>query len=77
MSLLSAPRTIAGKPVGPIGYGLMCKLTIEQRCTKVGFNKFFTLALTLFGGIPYDEAIQPMKAALNNGATFWNAVRTP
>jgi len=32
-------------------------------------------ALTLFGGITHDEAIKPMKAALENGATFWNAVR--
>ncbi|KAH8745042.1 NADP-dependent oxidoreductase domain-containing protein [Hyaloscypha finlandica] len=53
MSRLTPPKTIAGKPVGPIGYGL--------------------LTLTLFGGIPYDEAIKPMKAALENGSTFWNA----
>ncbi|KAI4631136.1 hypothetical protein J4E83_002665 [Alternaria metachromatica] len=53
MSFSSAPKTIAGKPVGPIGYGLM--------------------TLTLFGGITHDEAIKPMKVALENGATFWNA----
>ncbi|TVY75803.1 Pyridoxal reductase [Lachnellula suecica] len=53
MSTLSSPKTIAGKPVGPIGYGLMM--------------------LTLVGGIPYDEAIKSMKAALENGSTFWNA----
>jgi hypothetical protein len=33
MSSLSAPKTIAGKPVGPIGYGLMSKLPCKgQRC---------------------------------------------
>ncbi|CAN9364558.1 unnamed protein product [Alternaria sp. RS040] len=53
MSPLSAPKTIAGKPVGPIGYGLM--------------------TLTLFGNITHDEATKPLKAALENGATFWNA----
>ncbi|KAF2850049.1 Aldo/keto reductase [Plenodomus tracheiphilus IPT5] len=53
MSPLSAPKTIAGKPVGPIGYGLM--------------------TLTLSGALTHDEAIKPLKAALENGATFWNA----
>jgi hypothetical protein len=33
-------------------------------------------ALTLFGGITNDEASKPLKAALENGATFWNAVWT-
>ncbi|CAN9377012.1 unnamed protein product [Alternaria alternata] len=53
MSPLSAPKTIAGKPVGPIGYGLM--------------------TLTLFGNTTHDEATKPLKTALENGATFWNA----
>ncbi|KAK3384845.1 NADP-dependent oxidoreductase domain-containing protein [Podospora didyma] len=53
MSPVNVPTTIAGKAVGPIGFGMM--------------------NLTLFGGIPLDEAIKPMKTALDNGANFWNA----
>ena len=30
MSFLSAPKTMAGKPVGPIGYGLMSELPFER-----------------------------------------------
>ncbi|KAI1076003.1 NADP-dependent oxidoreductase domain-containing protein [Whalleya microplaca] len=52
MSQLTVPYFIAGKPVNPIGYGMMNLTT---------------------GSIPYDEAIKPMKAALENGANFWNA----
>ncbi|ORY71426.1 NADP-dependent oxidoreductase domain-containing protein [Pseudomassariella vexata] len=47
------PKTLAGKPVGPVGYGMML--------------------LTLLGGIPYEECVKPMKAALENGANLWNA----
>ncbi|KAI5861231.1 NADP-dependent oxidoreductase domain-containing protein [Durotheca rogersii] len=47
------PRAIAGKPVGPIGYGMM--------------------NLTLFGKLTFDQAIEPLKTALENGANFWNA----
>lgn len=75
MTSLSAPKTIAGKPVGPIGFGLMSKLPNKQRCPTTITDTACT-ALTLFGDIPYDEAIKPMKAALENGANFWNAVRT-
>ncbi|KAI1455540.1 NADP-dependent oxidoreductase domain-containing protein [Annulohypoxylon moriforme] len=53
MSRMTIPKTIAGKPVGPVAYGMM--------------------NLTLLGGIPYEEGIKPMKAALDNGANFWNA----
>ncbi|KAF7537285.1 hypothetical protein G7054_g3832 [Neopestalotiopsis clavispora] len=53
MSHLTPPKTIAGKSVGPVGYGMML--------------------LTLFGEIPHEECIKPMKAALENGANFWNA----
>ncbi|KAM0816452.1 putative NADP-dependent oxidoreductase domain-containing protein [Seiridium cardinale] len=53
MPQVTLPKTLAGKPVGPVGYGMM--------------------QLTLFGGIPYEECIKPMKAALENGANLWNA----
>lgn len=36
----------------------------------------FLIALTIFGDMSHDEAIKPMKAALDSGATFWNAVST-
>jgi pyridoxine 4-dehydrogenase len=74
MSSLSAPKTIAGKPVGPIGYGMMSELPCKKRqCAVMWLNSTCT-ALTLFGNITPDEAIKPMKAALDNGANFWNAV---
>ena len=34
MAPLTAPKTIAGKPVGPIGYGLMSKSTSRRRQTS-------------------------------------------
>ncbi|KAI0003939.1 NADP-dependent oxidoreductase domain-containing protein [Xylariaceae sp. FL0662B] len=49
----TAPKTIAGRPVGPVAYGMM--------------------NLTLFGNIPHEEAVKPMKTALDHGANFWNA----
>ena len=75
MSFSSAPKTIAGKPVGPIGYGLMSELPFKRQQCAVTVANIICTALTLFGGITHDEAIKPMKAALENGATFWNAVR--
>ncbi|KAI8947601.1 NADP-dependent oxidoreductase domain-containing protein [Xylaria longipes] len=53
MSKLAPPKSISGKPVSSVGYGMM--------------------NLTLFGQIPHEEAIKPMKTAIENGATFWNA----
>lgn len=53
MAPASIPKTVAGKPVGPIGYGMM--------------------NLTLSGKISHEEAIKPMKAALENGSNLWNA----
>ncbi|KAM7221209.1 NADP-dependent oxidoreductase domain containing protein [Rhypophila decipiens] len=47
------PKTIAGKPVGPVGFGMM--------------------NLTLSGKLTHEEAIKTLKAALENGANFWNA----
>ncbi|KAK8108234.1 NADP-dependent oxidoreductase domain-containing protein [Apiospora kogelbergensis] len=49
----NTPKTIAGKPVGQVGYGMM--------------------NLTMSGKISHEEAIKPMKAALEKGANFWNA----
>ncbi|KAI1500925.1 NADP-dependent oxidoreductase domain-containing protein [Biscogniauxia marginata] len=46
-------KTIAGRPVGPVAFGMM--------------------NLTIFGNMPYEEGIKPLKAALENGANFWNA----
>ncbi|KAI0427146.1 NADP-dependent oxidoreductase domain-containing protein [Xylaria sp. FL1042] len=46
------PSTVAGKPVSPIGYGMM--------------------NLTLHGTVSHDDAIKSLKAAVNNGANFWN-----
>ncbi|KAK4215554.1 NADP-dependent oxidoreductase domain-containing protein [Rhypophila decipiens] len=47
------PKTIAGKPVGPVGFGMM-NLTLSCKLT-------------------HEEAIKSLKAALENGANFWNA----
>jgi pyridoxine 4-dehydrogenase len=77
MSSLSAPKTIAGKPVGPIGYGMMSKLPSRNSDALLQLLNIVCIALTLLGGITHDEAIKPLKAALENGATFWNAVWTP
>jgi pyridoxine 4-dehydrogenase len=77
MPSLSAPKTIAGKPVGPIGYGLMSKLPCRDSDALLQLLNIVGTALTLFGGITHDEASKPLKAALENGATFWNAVWTP
>ncbi|KAM7186829.1 NADP-dependent oxidoreductase domain containing protein [Rhypophila sp. PSN 637] len=49
----TVPKTIAGKPVGPVGFGMM--------------------NLTLSGKLTHEEAIKSLKAALENGANFWNA----
>ncbi|KAI0886284.1 NADP-dependent oxidoreductase domain-containing protein [Annulohypoxylon maeteangense] len=53
MSRATPPEAIAGRPVGPVAFGMM--------------------NLTLFGNIPHEEGIKPLKAALDNGANFWNA----
>ncbi|KAG8157971.1 hypothetical protein KVR01_012243 [Diaporthe batatas] len=53
MAIANTPKTVAGKPVGPIGYGMM--------------------NLTMSGKISHEEAIKPMKAAVENGVNFWNA----
>ncbi|KAI1269421.1 NADP-dependent oxidoreductase domain-containing protein [Xylariaceae sp. FL1019] len=53
MSPLASPKTIASRPVGSVGYGMM--------------------NLTLFGNVSHEDAIKPMKAAIDNGASFWNA----
>ncbi|KAG6356166.1 hypothetical protein INS49_015553 [Diaporthe citri] len=47
-----AKTTIAGKPVGPVGYGLM--------------------GLTTWDNVGYEDAAKAMKAALEQGANFWN-----
>ncbi|KAJ4303140.1 hypothetical protein N0V90_002032 [Kalmusia sp. IMI 367209] len=39
----------------------------------VGSIGFGMMNLTLSGKITHEEAIKPMKAALENGANFWNA----
>jgi len=39
MSFSSAPKTIAGKPVGPIGYGLMSELRFKLRQCAVTVAK--------------------------------------
>ncbi|KAK5635336.1 hypothetical protein RRF57_011048 [Xylaria bambusicola] len=46
------PSTIAGKPVNPIGYGMM--------------------NLTALGTVSHEDAIKSLKAAVDNGANFWN-----
>lgn len=48
----AAKTTIAGKPIGPVGYGLM--------------------GLTTWTDIKYEDAAKAMKAALEQGANFWN-----
>jgi pyridoxine 4-dehydrogenase len=50
--------------VGEIGYGLMGTLTVEY-----GIDIGFTWGRT----IPDDQAFEAMKAAIEAGATFWNA----
>ncbi|KAI1113126.1 NADP-dependent oxidoreductase domain-containing protein [Nemania sp. NC0429] len=52
MPQTTSPSAVAGKPVGPIGYGMM--------------------NLTLYGTVAHDEAIKSLKAAVDNGANFWN-----
>ncbi|KAI1274255.1 NADP-dependent oxidoreductase domain-containing protein [Xylaria sp. FL0933] len=52
MPRLPPPSTIAGKPVSPIGYGMM--------------------NLTAHGTVSHDDAIKSLKAAVDNGANFWN-----
>ncbi|KAI1117863.1 NADP-dependent oxidoreductase domain-containing protein [Nemania sp. NC0429] len=39
----------------------------------VGTIGFGLMGLTLWRSIPYDQAVATMKAALEGGATFWNA----
>src|SRR6266566_562032 len=71
-------KFIAGKPVGSVGYGMMSEfvgmvlvvLDVPRRLT-------FLQDLTLFGTISNDDGIKPMKTALDNGANFWNGVRSP
>ncbi|KAF2852098.1 Aldo/keto reductase [Plenodomus tracheiphilus IPT5] len=53
MAPANAPKTIGGKTVGSIGFGMM-NLTISDK-------------------ISHEEAVKPMKAALDNGSNFWNA----
>ncbi|KAJ0114922.1 hypothetical protein J7T55_004664 [Diaporthe amygdali] len=48
-----AKTTIAGKPIGPVGFGLL------------GFTKPWDMT-------EYEDAIKVMKAALEQGANFWN-----
>ncbi|KAI1165317.1 NADP-dependent oxidoreductase domain-containing protein [Nemania serpens] len=40
---------------------------------EVGAIGFGLMGLTLWRAVPYDEAFTAMKAALEGGATFWNA----
>ncbi|CAN8095989.1 unnamed protein product [Discula destructiva] len=53
MSSTNAPVTIAGKPIGPVGFGLM-SLSMPWK------------------GLDHAAAAKVMKAALEQGATFWN-----
>jgi hypothetical protein len=55
----------------------MSKLHIEHSNVLSQSLSTTCIALTLFGDITHDEATKPLKTALENGATFWNAVRIP
>lgn len=73
MSPIAGPTSIAGKPVGPIGYGLMGECINE--CERGYGNVNDRVGLTTQGDkITYDAAVKAMKAALDSGANFWNGV---
>lgn len=67
---LPLAKVIAGKKVGPIGYGLMGKLISEVLQLICSLDKGITSRQRL----PFEEGIRLMKAALDHGANFWNGV---
>ena len=83
-----APTTLAGKPIGPVGYGMMgkprilCSLGFLSHChhhsVKESFGLFTDLqseGLTIpWAPVDYPVAAKLMKTALEQGANMWNGV---
>lgn len=69
----SDETTICGKRIGPTGYGMMGKqetfLALFYKSLTIGYE-----GLTSRHEIPFEDATQTLKAALENGANFWNGV---
>lgn len=79
MSSVAAPTTVAGKPIGSIGFGLMGKFP-TYLVGKYGISNITKphAGLTMpWKQISYPEAVKVMKAALEQGANFWNGVSVP
>lgn len=76
-----ASLTVAGKAIGSTGYGLMSILstTPQNTCSDVMYQTSLTVTTIGFAKpgnpTPYPEAAKVMKAALEQGANFWNGVR--
>lgn len=68
------PSIVAGKPVNPIGYGMMSRFSQHLINIHLAPEINQQLDLTAYGSVPHDEAIKSLKAAIDNGANFWNGV---
>ena len=70
-----APSSIVGKIVGPVGFGLMGTSfypSVYDPTTDVVITGF----TRPWAPIEYSVAIKVMKIALEQGANYWNGVRT-
>lgn len=77
-----ATLTVAGKAIGSTGYGLMSINPTTSKNTLLDMIYEKNLTDTTIGltanpsnPITYPEAAKVMKAALEQGANFWNGVR--
>ena len=67
-----AARTVGGKAIGPVGYGLMS--TIALGLILYGVNLQYPGLSMPWAPIAFPAATKILKAALDNGANFWNGV---
>lgn len=64
---------LLGQQVGALGYGLMGMNSIEQNQSRFSSDKLTSLGFTWRPTPPpLEQALDALKAALNNGCTVWN-----
>jgi pyridoxine 4-dehydrogenase len=67
--------SIAGKQVGPIGFGLLGIHLIPRSHTAAATKLILSTGLCRPPPLEYNEATKVMKAALDRGANFWDGAQ--